>query len=249
MGKLLPIFAVTIILSNGFFIFRDQDEPYKGNVVIPCYIFLFSLFLLLCEMRIYPKSLRKLGRLGQTIIEYFIATFIMENLLTDFWIPLETQLLIGLAKLSVQLEETLQSFDIVCGAVCDVLGSEMAGLAARTILSLFFLLAVLQATRAIDFGQLRCGVGFFFTDILFRLKWYFKRTVMRSIGFGNKRRVRITGVDGCRQRTSRPRLPCPDPCKDSEDCHSYPDNNEMCDDDLQHTFSDFEMTLNEDCLW
>lgn len=74
--------------------------------------------------------------------------------MVDFWFPLELVVLRAASVLADFLEEMLQSGSWPCDTVCDVLRNEYTSYVASYMLSVFFLLAVLHATRAIDLREL-----------------------------------------------------------------------------------------------
>lgn len=79
----------------------------------------------------------------------------MENIMLDFWFPLEIMAMDGLINLSDQIEELLQYGNWTCEGICDYLKSDNAKMTASYVLSVFFLLAVLHAVRAIDLRALK----------------------------------------------------------------------------------------------
>ncbi|KAJ8973714.1 hypothetical protein NQ317_009308 [Molorchus minor] len=153
MGKFLPVFLTFILQLCGVKIFRDVGEQVEGPLAAT-YIFLFAIFLLLWDIRLYPNSLRKLG-LFQYFVEFLIAQFLFENILLDFWFPLEVTLLLLPLELASTVEEMLTTYaNLACGPLCEGLRDERAGLVLSYVLSVFFLIAVLHATRAIDLREL-----------------------------------------------------------------------------------------------
>ncbi|XP_023310644.1 uncharacterized protein LOC108909324 [Anoplophora glabripennis] len=189
MGQLVPVFAAYLLLCFGIQYFRRPREVGPGPLV-SSYIFMFAAFLLLWDIRLYPSSLRRLGIISQCIIEFLVASFLFENIMVDFWFPLELVVLGASWALADLLEEMLQSGSWTCDVVCDVLRTEKSSYAASYMLSLFFLLAVLHATRAIDLRELENGPVAFFGDIGYRTKRYFRRQ-KKYLGIGIKKRVHI----------------------------------------------------------
>lgn len=170
MGQLIPVFIAYLLLCFGIQYFREPKEVGPGPLV-SSYIFMFAAFLLLWDIRLYPRSLRKLGFISQCIIEvsfhylyqnvcdymffqFLVASFLFENIMVDFWFPLEAVILSSAPKSADLLEEMLQSGNRPCDMVCDVLRNKWSSYVASYCLSLFFLLAVLHATRAIDLREL-----------------------------------------------------------------------------------------------
>ncbi|KAJ8939242.1 hypothetical protein NQ318_015200 [Aromia moschata] len=148
----LPSLTGYCVRVNKFF--REPSDVGTGPLVAT-YVFIFSVFLLLWDIRLYPKSLRKLGRLCQCFIEFVIAAFLFENILMDFWFPLEIGVLALPQKAAGLIEDLLATGSWNCPtSLCDGLRSEQTGYVLSYLLSFFFLFAVLQATRAIDLREL-----------------------------------------------------------------------------------------------
>lgn len=84
-----------------------------------------------------------------------MATFLLEHLLSDFWLPLEDAVIAGLPKLANWQKELVKQSGWDVEVICDFLKKPMAGVVASYTLSVFFLLCVLHATRIIDFRLLK----------------------------------------------------------------------------------------------
>ncbi|GJQ86575.1 hypothetical protein Trydic_g7812 [Trypoxylus dichotomus] len=169
MGKCAPVFLAYVLNSFGVNIFREivpGCEP-----LISCLIFLTAVFFLLWDMRLYPSSLRKLSRCGACVIEFLIAAFLMEHIMTDFWFPLESSLMSLLPKIAAAEEDLLQQGGWKSTGVFAPLRYNGTQVIASYMLSIFFLFAVMHATRMIDLRLLTsCGVGVFLKDIIQKLK-------------------------------------------------------------------------------
>lgn len=68
MGNLAAVTAAFILRTYGINIFREPKDV-GGGPLFSSYFFLFASYLLLYDLRLYPKSLRALGKLSQFIIE------------------------------------------------------------------------------------------------------------------------------------------------------------------------------------
>lgn len=80
----------------------------------------------------------------------------MENLVIDFWFPLEIVIMTGLEKLSHYIEDLLeQGGGWSCGGFCNYLKSESTQILASYAMSSFFMIAVMHAIRAIDLRALK----------------------------------------------------------------------------------------------
>ncbi|KAJ8921109.1 hypothetical protein NQ315_015907 [Exocentrus adspersus] len=164
MGQLVPVLVAYLLLCFGIQYFREPREVGNGPLV-SSYIFMFAAFLLLWDIRLYPKSLRRLGIISQAIVEFLIASFLFENIMVDFWFPLEVVVLASPAKLADGLEEMLQTGDWSCDGVCEFLRDETTSFAVSYILSIFFVLAVLHSTRAIDLRLLESRLAHKLLDV------------------------------------------------------------------------------------
>lgn len=78
-----------------------------------------------------------------------------EHLVSDFWFPLEEDVMHLLPKIADLEEELLRQGGFECEAITEFLKKEETQIAASYALSIFFLLCVLHATRLIDFRLLR----------------------------------------------------------------------------------------------
>lgn len=79
----------------------------------------------------------------------------MENLVIDFWFPLEIVAMASPEKLAVNIEDLLeQGGGWTCGRFCEFLKSENTPFVISYTLSVFFLVAVMHAVRAIDLRAL-----------------------------------------------------------------------------------------------
>ncbi|CAH0557844.1 unnamed protein product [Brassicogethes aeneus] len=174
MGKFWPACVAFVITCTGTTVFREPDDTSENGPLASCYIFMFSVFLLLWDLRVYPRTLRKQWNLFQFIIEFCIAEFIMEQLLFDFWFPLEKSLIAAIPKLGEYIEKGFKKLGQDINLEC--FKSDKVGNYASYTLSIFFLIAVLHATRAIDLRILECGISTFFSDTYSR----FKRFMMEN---------------------------------------------------------------------
>lgn len=172
MWRFIPLFLVHLLKTLGLFIFRDMPEETREGVGVKAAgIFRTSVMLLLYRLKLYPKSLRKLGKYMQVIIEvnrkwlvvlrvmsffqFFLSLFVVEHLEADFWVPLDKTLKLTLAKVAQVAEDTLRPMGEECSQYCQYLSNEWAGVIASYVVSLFFLASVLHGTRMIDFRESR----------------------------------------------------------------------------------------------
>lgn len=68
MGKFTSVFSALILRFVGYNIFTEPKTLGEGPL-LSSYFFLFACFLLLYDLRLYPRSLRPLGPVTQTVIE------------------------------------------------------------------------------------------------------------------------------------------------------------------------------------
>nr|CAI5869752.1 unnamed protein product [Callosobruchus analis] len=80
----------------------------------------------------------------------------MENLMIDFWFPLEG----AVSELPSKMADGLDEI-ITCGSLCEALRSDKTKVAASYMMSGLLLLMVLHATRMIDLRKLAEGPSFF----------------------------------------------------------------------------------------
>ncbi|CAH1183505.1 unnamed protein product [Phaedon cochleariae] len=259
MGKFFAVLPALLLILAGYQVFRKSADAGNGPLV-STYIFLTALFLLLYDLRLYPKQLRKLDGPFQTVIEFLIAAFLMENIIMDFWFPIESvinkEILPRIAEL---IEESFKQRDWDCQTVCEVFRSETTALVCSYFLSIFFLLAVLHAIRAIDLRALQDGPSCFFGDIAYRLKRFYRKK-MKAFGFGGKRRVKIkeSVEKTCRIAKSKKKSErqfADDPCHDEIDYDGMNmEEQDYCgdmenyqfDDDSCKSYSDFDMAGDDD---
>ncbi|XP_074031042.1 uncharacterized protein [Leptinotarsa decemlineata] len=252
MGKLLAVALALILVCNGQQIFRET-VPIEAGPLLSLYTFMAAIFLLLYDLRLYPTSLRKLDGFGQTFIEFLVSAFLMENIMLDFWIPLIATITQEmLPNFADFLDETMLDKDWNCADFCDFIKSDTFATVISYVLSIFFLIAVLHAIRAIDLRAFEDGPGCFFGDIFFRVKRFFRRK-LRSLGFGVRKRVKIReSIDkknGKNKSNNVANLSKnKDPClgDDKLDEYDRPDNEvndnyQMGDNDSCGDFSEFDM--------
>lgn len=79
----------------------------------------------------------------------------MEVIMNDFWWPLEDSVIKFLPKIADFEKEILRHSGLEFGGILQILRDENARVIASYVLSLFFLLAALHATRFIDLRLLR----------------------------------------------------------------------------------------------
>ncbi|CAG9854379.1 unnamed protein product [Phyllotreta striolata] len=192
MGKFLAVFLAYVLMCNQCLIFRDPDANYAGPK-LSSYVFLTAVCILLYDLRLYPKRLRKLDHLSQNIVEFFIAMFAMELVLQDFWYPLINGL-VALLLHGAEKMEYLSDYEYLSDSLKDPSTVDRI----TYILSLFFLLSVLHAVRAIDFRALQEGPGCFFDDIAYRGRRFLLKKI-RYLGFAKKR----VKIKECKEKRSR----------------------------------------------
>ncbi|XP_030746666.1 uncharacterized protein LOC115875380 [Sitophilus oryzae] len=196
MGMLLP--CVTAAVLNGFALqlFREPAKVGDGPLMA-LYIFIFTGFILLWSLRLYPRNFRRLGKL-HFIIEFLIAEFIMEQLVTDFWFPLEKWVLESLPALANHIEESLSETEWSADAILDLLKSHTLGFYVSYFMAIFFLLAALHASRTVDLRTLKEeGPLGFYREIVHKIKLQ-KRRFIRKLGFGKKK----VKINECHNRYS-----------------------------------------------
>ncbi|KAL1496926.1 hypothetical protein ABEB36_007977 [Hypothenemus hampei] len=189
MGMFFPCLFASILNASVLQIFRKPVYISNGPLMA-LYIFIFTTFILLWSIRLYPSSLRKIGKL-HFLIEFFVAEFLMEDLIIDFWFPLEKFFLDGLPIVAQYIDDWALVGDWSFDAITDFLRSETCGFYVSYSLALFFLLATLYASRVIDLRTLtRKGPIYFFKEIIRKIQ-NSVRKVLRKMGFNQKRKVKI----------------------------------------------------------
>lgn len=88
-------------------------------------------------------------------IQFFVATILTEHLVSDFWLPLEEDTMHLLPKIAEIEAELLKQGGFECETITEFLKQEQTQIAASYILSLYFLLSVMHATRVVDIRLLR----------------------------------------------------------------------------------------------
>uniref|UniRef100_A0AAR5Q1L9 TMC domain-containing protein n=1 Tax=Dendroctonus ponderosae TaxID=77166 RepID=A0AAR5Q1L9_DENPD len=188
MGMLFPCLLAGILNGCALQIFREPMKVGNGPL-IALYIFIFTTFILLWSIRLYPRNLRKLGKF-QPIIEFFTAEFLMEDLIIDFWFPLEAFFLELLPAIAQNIDDWV-SGGWSAEVITDFLKSEASGFYASYTLALFFFLATLHSSRVIDLRTLtQDGPRRFCREICFKTKTGIRR-ILRKFGFRKKRKVNI----------------------------------------------------------
>ncbi|CAG9854378.1 unnamed protein product [Phyllotreta striolata] len=181
MGSLLAIFVAFLTIFTNDQIFKAASST--PGPLVSSYIFLIALFLLLCELPMYPNSLRKLGFLVQGLFEVLATAVIAEGMTVDFWLPLEAAAMDNVAKLADLIDDFLADDEWKCD-------NSSRNTAARYVvsyfLSIFFLMTVLHATRIVDLRAVDEGVGRLVGDAT----WRFKRFVKRGTGRAVSKEVR-----------------------------------------------------------
>ncbi|XP_072389256.1 uncharacterized protein [Diabrotica undecimpunctata] len=213
MGNIIGILIALLYIAFNQEIFTKSASDPPGPLV-SSYIFLLALFILLCELQVYPASLRKLGTIPQVVIEVFLATFIAEIIIVDFWFPLESIAMDNLIHIADLFEELLSSGKWNCDIVCDVLRSHSARYSVSYAISTFFLFTVLHATRFIDIRTLDGGVSCFFGDILVRskrkIKKQFKNISNKNVKDIDKKATRdISQINDKRITKELKKVTCP----------------------------------------
>lgn len=78
--RVSPLLLTFVCTGAGFYLFKDvPPEILDGNGVTPAGFFRTAVLVLLCRVKIYPSSLKKLGRCVQMIIEvndFYLYTFV-----------------------------------------------------------------------------------------------------------------------------------------------------------------------------
>jgi len=162
----MPTFLAFLLNSFGIIIFLQNSKP-GCEPLVSCLIFLFAVFLLLWDLRLYPTSLRKLSKSCAYLFQFFVAAFLMEHIMNDFWFPLEASLMALLKKLPEMEKDFLSAAGSSSSGILQFLDSDMSHVIASYALSLFFFFCVLHATRIVDF---RYGFSAFFEDINYRFR-------------------------------------------------------------------------------
>lgn len=87
--------------------------------------------------------------------QFFIACFLMEHIVNDFWIPLEEAAIAFLPKLAEYEEYILKQSGFNSDVVTGFLKDEQICMCMSYVLSLFFFIGVLHATRIVDLRLLK----------------------------------------------------------------------------------------------
>ncbi|CAG9772020.1 unnamed protein product [Ceutorhynchus assimilis] len=187
MGMLIPCLLAAILNGCAMQLFREPIKIGDGPL-LALYMFIFSAFLLLWSVRIYPGNLRKIGRM-QCLLEFFIAEFIMEAMIVDFWFPLEKNIHDALPVLAQNIEDWLSSGDFSADATMDFLKGETLPFLISYALAVFFLLAILQASRVVDFTLIREeGFGCFLKHLKRKFKLGLRR-IGRQLGLNKQTNI------------------------------------------------------------
>lgn len=88
-------------------------------------------------------------------MQFFIATFLLEHLVSDFWLPLEEATMNFLPKVAEIEDDLLKQSGWDSEVLTDFLKKEQTGILSSYTLSIFFFMCVLHATRVVDFRLLR----------------------------------------------------------------------------------------------
>ncbi|XP_050306681.1 uncharacterized protein LOC126743571 [Anthonomus grandis grandis] len=220
MGMFFPCLAAACANGAAIKIFREPTTTSNGPL-FSLYIFIFTCFLLMWSVRIYPGNLRKVGKL-QFIVEFLISDFLMQNLIIDFWFPLETLVMEGLPNLGQTIDDWVAVGDWNAEVITDLLKNESAGFYASYFMSTFFLIITLHACRIIDLRTLtQEGPMCFFKEIGRKIKLTIRRLIRKFVP--GKRRVKInerrnTCRDYCAFGPQNPHVP------DSKDYCSQQDH-------------------------
>lgn len=109
------------------------------------------------------------------IFKVLVAAFIAEGMTVDFWLPLEAAAMENVPKLADLIDDMLSNDDWKCDVLCNTLRNTTTRYVVSYSLSIFFLMAVLHATRIIDLRVLDEGFGYFINDIGFKFKRFVKK--------------------------------------------------------------------------
>ncbi|XP_019878073.1 uncharacterized protein LOC109605924 [Aethina tumida] len=156
MAHLVSAALAFTLVYLGKTIFREVPDYKDNGRLASCYVFLIAIFFLLWYYGTYPNSFRK-NWFIQFWLEFLIAEFIMEQLLVNFWFPLEKTLVEVLPKVGRKIENTLMNPPFETYVDMDWTEDSTFGLIASYVLSCFFLVAVLHAIKVFDLKSFKFG--------------------------------------------------------------------------------------------
>ncbi|KAI4464254.1 flavin monoamine oxidase [Holotrichia oblita] len=189
-----------------------------------------------------PIQIRSIRHRNDVILfspQFLTAAFLMEHIMTDFWFPLESSLMALLPKIAAAEEELLKQGGWESGGIFTPLKYNGTQVVASYMLSLFFLFAVLHATRVIDLRLLtNCGPGVFAKDIGQRFN-KLKKRVQKLVARRRQVKFRLN----CKSSRSKS-FASSHESSDFEDCDCNCPFGDTDDEDLCNDENNFE----DDCI-
>lgn len=91
-------------------------------------------------------------------LQFAVSMLLMEIIMNNFWFPLEIGFISFLPKVADFISETMYKHGFTCTGVCDfaqMLKWPGTLLLASYLLSIFFFLCIVHATRVVDFRLIR----------------------------------------------------------------------------------------------
>lgn len=89
-------------------------------------------------------------------IQFLVCQYLMELSIIQFWFPLESTIVESLPKLADSLNEIMQKVQLNSQTIDDILKSDITPMVFSYLLSGFFLITALHATRVINLCELEC---------------------------------------------------------------------------------------------
>ncbi|KAF5298431.1 hypothetical protein FQR65_LT01209 [Abscondita terminalis] len=181
MGRIAPVLLACALNCGGVYIFRTPANlecfPYPAYLM-----FLTSIFYLLWNIPLnpYPSCFRDLVFPASLAVEFSVSCLLIEIAMTDFWCALQTKFVTFLPTIPDQIGDALNAIGLDCSAITDALEflkTDEAQTVTAYVLSTFFLVSILHATRVVDFRLIRCGLDVFVLDITKRTKRLLKSFV------------------------------------------------------------------------
>ncbi|XP_076271309.1 uncharacterized protein LOC143203076 isoform X2 [Rhynchophorus ferrugineus] len=118
---------------------------------------------------------------------FLMSEFFMEQLITDFWFPLEKCVLDSLPSAADRIEEWFSDDVEKVDIITEKLRSKTVGYYVSYTMAISLLLGTLHASRTIDLRTLKDdGPVAFFKEIIHKIKLQ-KRRFLRKLGYGKKK--------------------------------------------------------------
>ncbi|XP_019878726.2 uncharacterized protein LOC109606632 [Aethina tumida] len=199
MGNFAPTALAFLLTYYGTMIFTKLED----ELCTSCCIFLLTIFFLIWNCGINLKSLKRHWCL-QLCIELLISKFTMEELLVQFWYPLEDTVLGVFPRLAINLETVLSEPPFEYYVNMDWLHGPITRALISILISSFLLVTILHVTRTIDLRGLEQGPRFFLHDTYAKLIRYATKRVSKLLKKLSSKKVRSNSCD-LRKKLDQPK--------------------------------------------